>query len=478
MPDPTASDAPPVRFERTARADARPVTARFDLPSSSSDGGAVLLDACDARFGPEGLCARLAACLSDRRDPARVQHSVLDLLRQRLFGLCAGYRDCNDAARLKADPVARLVLGRDPIDGPAPASQPTLCRFENALDARSLVRMGHALADTVIARHRRRLRRRPPKRITLDVDPTDDHTHGAQQLSVYNGHYGAWCYLTVPVFVSFGAESEAYLVGATLRPGDAHASDGAVTILSRLVEKLRAAFPRTTLRVRLDGGFAVPELFEFLEEKGLEYVVAIGGSTVLRDRAEASMRAVRRRSSASGLTEHDYGDCEHTSEGWNGAVRRVVIKAEVVRLEGRKARDNPRFVVTNLTASARHVYEGVYCARGEIENRIKELVDGLGLDRTSCTRFLANQARVLFVCAAYVLMQELRLSARDTDLARAQVTTLRERLIKVAVRVEATARRVVLHLADSAPWRRDWCQVARRLGAVLAGPALGVQLGS
>ena len=474
MPDPTFSRAPAVRFERSGAPDACPVTARFDLPRSSSDGGAVLLGACDGRFGPDGLTARLAACLSDRRDPARVQHSMLDLLRQRVFGLCAGYPDCNDAARLKADPVARLVLGRDPLEGPAPASQPTLCRFENAIDARSLVRMGHTLADAVIARHRRRLRRRLPRRITIDVDPTDDPTHGDQQLTVYNGHYGAWCYLTVPVFVSFGAEPEAYLVGATLRPGDAHASDGAVTVLSRLVEKLRAAFPRAPLRVRLDGGFAVPELFEFLENEGLEYVVAIAGSPVLRDRARASMGAVRRRSAASGVTEHDYGDCEHAGEGWNGAVRRVVIKAEVVRLEGREARDNPRFVVTNLTASARHVYEAVYCARGEIENRIKELVHGLGLDRTSCQRFLANQARVLFVCAAYVLMQELRLSARQTSLARAQVTTLRERLIKVAVRVEASARRVVLHLAENAAWRRDWCRVARRLGAVAEGPRAGL----
>ena len=462
MPDPTASAAP-VRFERP---DAPPVLARFDLPASSSDGGAVLLPACDARFGPAGLTARLAATLTDRRDPARVCHSMLDLLRQRVFGLCAGYLDANDAARLADDPLARLVLGRDPIDGPAPASQPTLCRFENALDARSLVRMGHALADAVIERHRRRLRHRPPRRITLDVDPTDDRTHGAQQLSVYNGHYGSWCYLAVPVFVSFGTEREAYLVGCPLRPGDAHASDGARTLLSRLIEKLRRAFPKTRLRVRLDGGFAVPELFEFLDDKGLEYVVAIGGSPTLRDRAEASMGAVRRRSAATGSTEHDYADCEHVTDGWNGAVRRVVIKAEVVRLEGRQARDNPRFVVTNLASTARHVYERVYCARGEVENRIKELIHGLGIDRTSCTRFLANQARVLFACTAYALMQEMRLAARDTGLARAQVSTLRERLIKVAVRVEASARAVVLHLCERAPWRQDWCRVARRLGAV------------
>lgn len=467
MTDPNI--APGVCFEDMSE---RPVVACFDLPDSSSDGGAVLLPACDTRFGEGGLTARLAACLSDRRDPSRVVHTMTDLLRQRVFGLCAGYTDCNDAARLADDPIARLVLGRDPVAGRAVASQPTLCRFENALDARSLVRMGHALADAVIARHRRRLRGRRVRRITIDMDPTDDPTHGAQQLSAYNGHYRSWCYLAVPVFISFDGEAEQYLVGAALRPGDAHASDGTETILKRLIGKLRGSFPRATLRARLDGGFATPDLFDFLEDHRIEYTVAIKGSPWLRDHAEASMGAVRRRSARTGLTEHDYTECQHATESW-ADFRRVIIKAEVVRLDGRAARDNPRFVVTNLRTSPRHVYEDVYCRRGEVENRIKELIHGLGIDRTSCTRFLANQARVLLTCAAYALMQELRLAARRTGLAGAQVTSLRERLIKLAVQVTTSTCRVVLHLPDVAPWRRDWCAVARRLGAVPMARASG-----
>lgn len=450
--------------------DKPPVYARFDLPGSSSDGGAVLLPACDARFGGAGLTARLAACLHDRRDPARVLHTATDLLRQRVFGLCAGYEDCNDAARLVDDPIARLVLGRDPADGRPLASQPTLCRFENALDARSLVRLGHALADSVIERHRRRLRRRRVSRITIDMDPTDDRAYGAQQLIAYSGHYRTWCYLTVPVFISFGGrdlggeESEQWIVGATLRPGDHYAADSAATVLGRLIPKLRGAFPRARLRVRLDGGFAAPDLFEFLDDHGLDYVVAIGGSPHLRAHAEAAMDAVRERSADSGQSEREYGECLHATESWSDA-RRVVIKAEVVRLGGRGARDNPRFVVTNLATSARHVYEDVYCRRGEVENRIKELLDGLAIDRTSCTSFLANQGRVLFTCIAYALMQEMRLAARGTTLLGAQVVTLRDRLIKLAVQVRSNTQRVVLHLPDTAPWRQQWCAVARRLGA-------------
>jgi len=463
--DPTTAA---VRFEAAGE---RPVHARFDLPGSSSDGGAVLLPACDARFGGGGLTARLAACLSDRRDPSRVIHTSTDLLRQRVFGLCAGYEDCNDAARLVDDPIARLVLGRDPADGHPLASQPTLCRFENAIDARSLVRLGHTLADAVIERHRRRLRRRRVSRITIDIDPTDDRAHGAQQLIAYSGHYRAWCYLVVPVFICFGGralggeESEQWIVGATLRAGDHYAADSAATVLERLLPKLRRAFPKARLRVRLDGGFAAPELFEFLDDQRLDYDVAIGGSPHLRDHAEAAMEAVRERASRTGQSEHDYSECLHATQSWSD-VRRVVIKAEVVRLEGRAARDNPRFVVTNLATSARHVYEDVYCRRGEVENRIKELLDGLAIDRTSCTSFLANQGRVLFTCAAYALMQEMRLAAERTSLAGAQVGTLRDRLIKLAVQIRSSAQRIVLHLPDTAPWRREWCAVARRLGAL------------
>lgn len=439
----------------------RPLHVRFDQPDASSDGGAVLLKGADERLG---LSAALGASMRDDRDPRRVSHPLLDLLRQRVFLLAAGYEDCNDAARLIDDPIPRLLLGRDPVSGAAIASQPTLSRFENAVDGRSLVRLGHALADTVIARHKKRLSRRPVRRITVDMDPAADLTHGQQQLSLFNAHYGAWCYLPVHGFLQFDEESEQYLFASVLRDGHAGASEGACAILERVIGKLGKAFPRSTIRVRLDGGFATPEVLDFLEEAGVEYVVAIAGNRVLQAHAEHAMVRVRARSEASGESERDFAECPYAAGSWD-TVRRVVIKAEVVRLGERAMRDNPRFVLTNLPQTPRFVYESVYCARGAVENRIKELVHGLDIDRTSCHRFFANQLRVLLTAAAYVLFQELRWSARHTSLAAAQVSTLRERLLKLGAWVESSTRRVVLHLPDSAPWRQEWCRIARVLGA-------------
>lgn len=438
----------------------KPVVARFDQPDSSSDGGAVLLKACDQRLG---LTDALSRCLHDRRQQSKVAHSFHDLIRQRVFGIACGYEDCNDAARVGNDPVHKLLVDRDPMEGPALASQPTLSRFENALGPKSLMRMGLAVTDAVIARHRRRLRGRV-KRITVELDPTDDPTHGAQQLSFFNGHYDTWCYLPTAGFIQFDEEPEQYLFAYVLRPGNANAKLGAIGIVRRVLERLRRAFPKATLRVRLDGGFAGPEMFEFLEAERVEYVVAMAENKVLKRFAEPLMKKVRRMSKKSGETEHLYGECRYAAGSWN-RERRVVFKAEVVRLGSRELRDNARFVVTNLRRVPQRVYEAVYCQRANVENRIKELHYGLAIDRTSCTSFWANQLRVMLTAAAYVLIQELRLRATGTACARAQVTTLRERLLKLGAWLERSVRRVVLHLPDSAPWRSEWCRVARTLGA-------------
>ena len=438
----------------------KPVVARFDQPDSSSDGGAVLLKACDERLG---LTDALAGCVADARQPAKVVHTFHDLVRQRVFGIACGYEDCNDAARVGDDPVHKLLVERDPTQGATLASQSTLSRFENALGPKSLMRMGLALADTVIARHRKRLRGRV-KRITVELDPTDDPTHGTQQLSLFNGHYDTWCYLPTAGFIQFDDEPEQYLFAYVLRPGNANAKLGAIGMLRRILQRLRRAFPKAKVLVRLDGGFAGPEMFEFLETERVEYVVAMAENKVLKRFAEPLMKNARRMSKKSGKTEHLYGECRYAAGSWN-RERRVIIKAEVVRLGNREPKDNARFVVTNLRRVPQRVYEAVYCQRANIENRIKELHYGLAIDRTSCTNFWANQMRVMLTAAAYVLMQELRLCAAGTTCARAQVTTLRERLLKLGAWLERSVRRVVLHLPDTAPWRSEWCRVARVLGA-------------
>ena len=439
----------------------KPLVATFDQQQASSDGGAILLKAAEARYG---LIDGFARCLIDGRQAGKVRHTLADLLAQRIYGLACGHPDANDADGLAEDPIHKLLLGRDPVDGDPLASQPTISRFENQLGVQELYAMGRELAANVIERHQRRLHGRA-RRITIDLDPTDDPTHGAQQLTFFNGHYDCWCYLPLLAFLTFDDEAEQYLCAAMLRPGNAPATRGALGVLRRLLALLRVAFPKARFLVRLDGGFATPEIFDFLDaEPGLDYVVAMADNAVLTRCAESAMVKARVLSEASGQTEHVYTDARYQAGTWR-RERRVIIKAEVVRLPGREPRDNARFVITNLRPTPRFVYEHVYCARGDIENRIKELHDGLQIGRTSCCRFWANQLRVLLTAAAYVLMQELRLRAARTACARTQVTWLRERLLKLGVHVVVSVRRLVLHLPTSTPDLHAWRHIALALGA-------------
>jgi Transposase DDE domain group 1 len=440
----------------------QPVVTVFDQPHASSDGGAVLLKALDDRLG---ITERLARSLSDSRQPGKVQHELIELVRQRVYGIACGYADCNDAARLGEDPVHKLLLGRDPLAGPALASQATLSRFENAVGRQALYLAGVGLADLVIEQHRARLGGRA-RRITIDLDPTDDPTHGQQEFTFFNGHYDTWCYLPLVATLTFNAEPTQYAVAAVLRPGNSPAKHGAIGLLRRLCARLRAAFPRAILRIRLDGGFASPEVFEFLEAEGVEYVVAMASNVRLVKRSRRLMGRARMRSKASGQTEHLYGETRYATRKWK-RKRRVIIKAEVVRHPGRAPKNNPRFVVTNLPDLPEAVYQ-IYCGRGDMENRLKELHHGLALDRTSCHRFLANQFRVLLTVAAYILFQSLQAHAQGTACADAQVSTVRERLFKLAAWVQRSARRIVLHLPRTYAWLTAWQQLALRVGAAPA----------
>ncbi len=439
----------------------KPLQAQFDQEQAGSDGGAVLLKAAERIYG---LVKAFAGCLFDKRAPNKTRHSLADLVGQRIFGIACGHPDCNDGDRLADDPIHKLLLDRDPVSGERLASQPTLSRFENVVNGCALYRMAEELATRVIARHRRRLDGRA-RRITIDLDPTDDPTHGAQQYTLFNGYYDNWCYLPLLAFLSFDRESEQYLCAALLRHGKAVASEGTVGLLSRLLPLVRRAFPRARILVRLDGGFASPAVFDFLDaQPRLDYVVAMAKNAVLLRHAEPAMLVARARTWRSEQTEHVYTETDEYQAGkWNHA-RRVIIKAEVVRLGDREPRDNPRFVVTNMRQTPRFLYEKVYCARGDVENRIKEL-KALQIDRTSCQKFVPNQLRVLLTAAAYVLMQELRLRAADTACARAQVPWLRDRLLKLGVQVVCSVRRIVLRLPRATSDLSAWRHIAFALGA-------------
>jgi len=440
----------------------RPVLAQFDEPAMTSDAGLLLLKAADRRVG---LTERVLPYLPDSRDSSRVRHDFLSLLQQRVYGLAAGYEDCNDAARLASDPAFKVLLGRDPIAGIDLATQPTLSRFENAFEAADLRLLHDVLMNAVIDNHRKR-RRGKARVITIDLDTTVDPTHGAQQLTLFNGFHGAWCYRPLLGFIHFDKEPDQYLCLTMLRSGRAPDKCGVLFALQRLIPKLRKAFPKARLRVRLDGGFGAPEILNFLDAvPRLEYVVGIGKNSRLLARVRRPMAEARRQSRESEASERVYAECMYKARKWP-AKRRVVVKAEVTRFPGRDPKDNPRFVVTNMTKSPRWVYTHAYCERGDSENRIKELKDGLQIDRTSCSSFLANQFRVFLTAMAYILMQEIRLHARLTSLARAQVTTLRNHLFKIGARVVVSARRVVFHLPESYAYRDEWRRIALALGAV------------
>lgn len=445
-----------VLFEGLSR---KPVTVAFDAPLQSSDGGSLLLAAADRQLG---LIEHLSRDLHDVRERRKVRHGLDEILRQRIFGMALGYADGNDSARIGHDPLLKLSCGRSATSEEALASQPTLSRFEHAVGGRELVGMGRSLETVVL----RRLKRRHPRArlITIDLDSTDDPTHGQQDFSFFNGHYDTWCFLPMLGFLSVDDDPEQYLFHARLRPGNATGTRCVAPLIRRTVASLRRRFPKAGIRVRLDGGFCHPRLLDLLDELGVEYLVAMPGNKALLRMAEPRMRLVRRLAGHFGESRHVLDEGVYKAKSWS-CWRRVIFKAEVVCHPGRAPRDNARFVVTNLDRMGPARIYDLYRKRGDVENRIKELHYDLEIDRTSCTSYRANQLRVLMAAAAFVLCQELRSRMKATALWRAQVGTLRLRLFKVAALVTESVRRVVLSMPKCYPWRELWCTAARRLGA-------------
>ncbi len=408
-----------------------------------------------------GLIQRLAKAICDRRQGGKITYDIEALLRERIFAIACGYPNGNDADHLAHDPALKLVCHQR--DGRL-ASQPTLSRFENDATRADLYRLAVALTETVLDGERRKRVVRNVHRITIDMDPTEDPTCGDQQLTFFNAYYDNWCYLPMITTLQFGDETEQYQVAPVLRPGNAKGSLGAIGILKRLLPRLRKTFPWATIYVRMDGAFATPEVLAWLESEDLLYVVNMAKNSVLQGKAAPLMKKARKLAKETNHTATFYGETRYKAGKWKNP-RRAVIKAEVVALEGRDLRDNPRFVITNLDLVPQNVYR-YYRGRGDAENRIKELHYDLRFDLTGCTSFLANQMRNLLTGAAYVLYQELRYEARRTELARAQVGTLRERLIKVATRIKESVRRILLEMPEPFAWYDTWVRLARGLGAV------------
>jgi hypothetical protein len=425
------------------------VTAAFDDGAVTSNAGLALLAQLDKKLG---WTERLAAGVLDNRNPLFIVHSMHDLFRQRIFQIALGYEDCGDADRLRTDPLLKAACGRHPVDDPDLASQPTFSRFENRRDTVDVFGLNHALVEHYVGR---RKGHPAPRRIIIDIDPTDDPTHGQQELSFFHGYYDQHMYH--PLLCFDGESGE--LLGVLLRPGNAAAADDAVRELRRIVRRMRQAWPRVTVLLRGDSGFAVPEVYDFCEAQRVDYIIGFPTNDKLSALVEPLALGAKEIFERTGTKARLYSEVQYRARTWK-RDRRVIMKAEY---DGKG--HNNRYVVTSLRTSterADRVYDS-YRRHGDMENRIKDLKNALFADRLSCHRFLANSMRLVLHAAAYVLMWELREQLEGTELARAQFDTLRLRLLKIGARVVATARRIWLHMTSACPDREIWMLLARRL---------------
>ena len=432
---------------------------RFDAPQISSDGGAVLLRAVDDRLG---LSAWVAAALPDTRCPQRVLHDRREQVRQRLYQIALGYADCNDATQLRHDPVLKTVCDREPDEEQGLSSQPTLSRLENAVDMASVKRLIDGLEDSWVAELAE-----PTTEVILDIDTTDDPTHGGQQLSFCHGYYDHHMYHPLLLF-----DGEGQLVRVLLRPGNVHAGRGAMSVLQRVIGKLKARFPAVHVVVRADAGFALPRVLARLERLnaelgGVDYLIGIAKNPALLRLAEPALRAAEDQYRQRRAHVRDCSTLHYAAASWPYR-RAVVLKAEV----GAQGR-NPRFVVTTLDGFEATLLYDAYCDRGQSENYIKDFKNALAADRLSCTSFVANRLRLLLHAGAYRLLRALRQAAATVrrDLGRMQFDTLRLRLLKVAAFVRRSVRRLWIQLPAAFPLGTVFRTLAEQLTAPRAAPA-------
>jgi len=407
----------------------------FDGGRLSSDGGLILLNDLEDHLG---FTRDLAAVLKDPRDPRRVSFTSHDLLKQRVLQIAAGYEDANDATTLRHDPIFKVLLGRLPASGPPLASQPTLSRFENRVSRPELYRMARVLVDQFIASYER-----APQLIVLDFDDTEDPAHGAQEQVRYDGYYGGYCFLPLHVYEGLSGR----LITAIFKAKRFSAAQ-LLAVVQRLVKHLRHAWPETLIIFRGDSHFAYPEVMEWIEGQAhLSYVTGLTSNGVLKKLAHAVIEQAQRAYARDGGKVTRFHSAHYQAGTWS-CPRRVVIKVEVSE-QG----VNTRFVVTDLEqARTKVLYQQIYCARGQMENDIKDHKRYLKSDRTSCHRFVANQFRLLLHSAAYVVLDTLRREVlQGTPWARATMETIQRRLLKLGARVQELAERITISLPSSCP---------------------------
>jgi hypothetical protein len=434
MPKCTADQ---MEFGRLGR---RVIEANFQGGAISSDGGVMLVRQVDRKIG---LSAALAGALRDPRDPERITHPLRDLIAQRLYGLCCGYEDLNDHDQLRHDPLMQTAVGK----AGELASSPTFSRLETRATRADVVALNRVLVEQFIAGFAA-----APEEIVLDADASDVPLHGDQELSQFHGYYDHYCYL--PLYVFCGQ----HMLACVLRPSRIDGAKHAAAVIRLIVARLRQAWPQVKIVVRGDSGFCRQNLLRWCERRGVGYVVGVARNARLQRQVEAWEQELATTFVRDGTKQRTIREFRYAADTW-AAERRVIT-----RLEYGVKGTNPRFVVTNLELPAADLYDGLYCQRGEAENRIKEAQLDLFGTRASCHTFHANWLRLMFAAAAYTLMVRLReIALAGTELAKASAATIRTRLLKIGAAILRNTRRVRILLASHHPLRETFLIAARAL---------------
>ena len=434
MPDCTATQ---VEFSKLGR---RKLQVDFSGGAISSDGGLLLLREVDRRLK---LTERVAKVVHDPRNPDLITHPLVDLLRQRIYGIAQGYEDLNDHDSLREDALLQSVLDRKT----SLASAPTLCRMENRARRAEGWAIHREMVETFIASFDQ-----APEELVLDFDATDDPVHGRQEARFFHGYHDHYCFL--PLYVFCGEQ----LLVAYLRPSKIDEAKHAGAILRLRVKRLRQAWPSVRLILRGDSGFCRRKILSWCERNGVSYCVGLAQNSRLNTLTELQRRRLARQFALTETKQREFADLRYGAHTWH-TERRVIA-----RLEHSEKGDNPRYIVTNLEGDAAALYEQLYCARGEMENRIKEAQLGLFADRTSCHYFIANQFRLLLSSLAYILIERLRtLGLATTEFADLQATTLRAKLLKIGAVIIRNTRRVRVLLSSAFPYQDIFCTAARVL---------------
>jgi hypothetical protein len=439
--------------------ESRSVVAGFDGGAITSDAGALLLGAVDRWIG---LMDRFAECFIDRRRPGLVEHLVKTLVGQRVFGIALGYEDLNNHDELRHDPIMAVLAGKLSAtrqDCAPVAGKSTLNRLELSRErATRYHKISHdpAAIERLFVTLFLEAHKRPPRDIILDLDATDDPLHGHQEGRFFHGYYDCYCYL--PLYIFCGDQ----LLVAKLRPANIDAAAGAVEEIARIVGQIRTRWPRTRIILRADSGFARDALMAWCEANGVHFIFGLARNVRLSRTIGAELVEAREESQATGAPARRFKEFSWTTRKSWSQPRRVIAKAEWTRGEA-----NPRFIVTSLTATdgnGRWLYEDLYCARGEMENRIKECQMDLFADRTSTGTIKANQLRLWFASMAYVLIESMRrIALQSTDLADASCGTIRRKLLKIGALVTISVRRIKLAMASGCPYKAVFAAAHRAL---------------